>query len=57
MPEKNLFCLNIMINGHVKDSDYEEALSLFNEMLLDQLQSTSVFRLASAFAELHVPLC
>ncbi|KAJ6862868.1 pentatricopeptide repeat-containing protein [Populus alba x Populus x berolinensis] len=30
--EKNLFSWNIMINGHVEDSDYEEALLLFREM-------------------------
>lgn len=34
MSEKNLFCWNIMINGHVEDSDYEEALLLFQEMQL-----------------------
>ncbi|KAB5514232.1 hypothetical protein DKX38_028138 [Salix brachista] len=30
--EKNLFSWNIMINGHVEDSNYEEALLLFREM-------------------------
>lgn len=34
MPEKNLFCWNIMINGYVEASDYEEALLLFREMQL-----------------------
>ncbi|XP_060668677.1 pentatricopeptide repeat-containing protein At1g08070, chloroplastic [Ziziphus jujuba] len=34
MPERNLFCWNIMINGYVEDSDYEEALLLFREMQL-----------------------
>ncbi|PON56951.1 DYW domain containing protein [Parasponia andersonii] len=34
MPKKNLFCWNIMINGHVEDGDYEEALLLFREMQL-----------------------
>ncbi|KAL5975240.1 hypothetical protein ACLOJK_031919 [Asimina triloba] len=32
LPDKNLFCWNIMINGHVEDSDYKEALVLFQEM-------------------------
>ncbi|THU52354.1 hypothetical protein C4D60_Mb10t03130 [Musa balbisiana] len=32
MPERNLFCWNIMIKGHVEDSDYKEALRLFREM-------------------------
>ncbi|KAJ8750438.1 hypothetical protein K2173_015577 [Erythroxylum novogranatense] len=30
--DKNLFCWNIMINGHVEDSDFEEALILFRKM-------------------------
>ncbi|XP_058074608.1 pentatricopeptide repeat-containing protein At1g08070, chloroplastic-like [Magnolia sinica] len=32
MSDRNLFCWNIMINGHVEDSDYKEALVLFREM-------------------------
>ncbi|XP_042401801.1 pentatricopeptide repeat-containing protein At1g08070, chloroplastic-like [Zingiber officinale] len=32
MPERNIFCWNIMIKGHVEDSDYKEALRLFREM-------------------------
>ncbi|KAG6498745.1 hypothetical protein ZIOFF_038467 [Zingiber officinale] len=28
MPERNIFCWNIMIKGHVEDSDYKEALRL-----------------------------
>lgn len=32
MPERNIFCWNIMIKGHVEDSDYQEALRLFREM-------------------------
>ncbi|XP_008242743.1 PREDICTED: pentatricopeptide repeat-containing protein At1g08070, chloroplastic-like [Prunus mume] len=34
MPEKNLFSWNIMINGHVEDSNYDEAFLLFREMQL-----------------------
>lgn len=34
MPEKNLFCWNVVINEHVEDSDYEEAFLLFREMQL-----------------------
>ncbi|PRQ46486.1 putative tetratricopeptide-like helical domain, DYW domain-containing protein [Rosa chinensis] len=35
MPEKNLFCWNIMINGHVEESDYDEAFLLFRRMQLE----------------------
>ncbi|KAK1306699.1 Pentatricopeptide repeat-containing protein [Acorus calamus] len=31
-PDRNLVCWNTMINGHVEDSDYKEALALFREM-------------------------
>ncbi|KAK1281714.1 Pentatricopeptide repeat-containing protein [Acorus calamus] len=31
-PDRNLVCWNAMINGHVEDSDYKEALALFQEM-------------------------
>ncbi|CAL9027948.1 unnamed protein product [Prunus brigantina] len=34
MPEKNLFSWNIMINGHVEDSNYDESFLLFREMQL-----------------------
>lgn len=34
MPEKNLFCWNVVINRHVEDSDNKEAFLLFREMQL-----------------------
>ncbi|KAK9149736.1 hypothetical protein Scep_008493 [Stephania cephalantha] len=42
MPEKNLFCWNIMINGHVEESDYEEALGLFREMQFKGIKADKV---------------
>ena len=42
MAEKNLVCWNIMINGHVEDSDYEEALLLFREMQLKGIKGDKV---------------
>ena len=38
LPEKNLFGWNIMINGHVEHSNYEEALLLFRECNLRGLK-------------------
>lgn len=34
MPKRNLFSWNVMINGHVEDNNYAEALLLFREMQL-----------------------
>ncbi|KAL5729482.1 hypothetical protein ACHQM5_002425 [Ranunculus cassubicifolius] len=45
MPKKNLFGWNIIINGHVEDSDYEEALVLIREM---QLKGTSADKVTMA---------
>ncbi|MQL99245.1 hypothetical protein Taro_031960 [Colocasia esculenta] len=42
MPEKNLYCWNVMINGHVEDSDYEEALLLFHDMQLSGILADKV---------------
>ncbi|WOL09011.1 pentatricopeptide repeat-containing protein [Canna indica] len=42
MPEKNLFCWNIMIKGHVEDSDYKEALRLFREMQFRGIKADKV---------------
>lgn len=36
MPQNNLFCWNIIINGHVQDSNYKEAFLLFREMQLNK---------------------
>lgn len=54
MPEKNLFCWNIMINGHVEDSDYEEALSLFNEMQLSGVKGDKVTMASLLIACTHL---
>ncbi|XP_020098061.1 pentatricopeptide repeat-containing protein At2g29760, chloroplastic-like [Ananas comosus] len=42
MPERNLFCWNIMIKGHVEDSDYKEALALFRDMQLIGVKADKV---------------
>nr|XP_010914963.1 pentatricopeptide repeat-containing protein At2g29760, chloroplastic [Elaeis guineensis] len=42
MPGRNLFCWNIMIKGHVEDSDYKEALHLFREMQLSGVKADKV---------------
>ncbi|CBI28140.3 unnamed protein product, partial [Vitis vinifera] len=50
----NLFCWNIMINGHVEDSDYEEALSLFNEMQLSGVKGDKVTMASLLIACTHL---
>lgn len=42
MPGRNLFCWNIMIKGHVEDSDYKEALHLFREMQVSGVEADKV---------------
>ncbi|KAF8406992.1 hypothetical protein HHK36_006113 [Tetracentron sinense] len=54
MPEKNLFCWNIMINGHVEDSDYEEALLLFRKMQLKGLRADKVTMVSLLLACTHL---
>ncbi|KAK9101891.1 hypothetical protein Sjap_019145 [Stephania japonica] len=54
MPEKNLFCWNIMINGHVEQSDYEEALLLFREMQLKGIKADKVTMASLLLASTHL---
>ena len=54
MPERNLVCWNIMINGHVEDSDYEEALLLFREMQLKGLKGDKVTMVSLLLACTHL---
>ncbi|XP_010249955.1 PREDICTED: pentatricopeptide repeat-containing protein At2g29760, chloroplastic-like [Nelumbo nucifera] len=54
MPERNLYCWNIMINGHVEDSDYEEALLLFREMQLKGVKPDKVTMVSLLMACTHL---
>ncbi|KAK9268407.1 hypothetical protein L1049_000157 [Liquidambar formosana] len=54
MPEKNLFCWNIIINGHVEDSAYEEALLLFREMQLKGIKGDKVTMVSLLLACTHL---
>ncbi|KAI3910331.1 hypothetical protein MKW92_033054 [Papaver armeniacum] len=54
IPEKNLFHWNIMINGHVEDSDYEEALSLFHEMQIKGIKADKVTMVSLLLACTHI---
>ncbi|KAK6941594.1 Pentatricopeptide repeat [Dillenia turbinata] len=42
LPDKNLYCWNIMIKGYVEDSEYEAALLLFREMQLKGVKGDKV---------------
>ncbi|KAL3566548.1 hypothetical protein D5086_031963 [Populus alba] len=52
--EKNLFSWNIMINGHVEDSDYEEALLLFREMQTKGIKGDKVTMASLLLACTHL---
>ncbi|KAF2310707.1 hypothetical protein GH714_016494 [Hevea brasiliensis] len=54
MQEKNLFCWNIMINGCVEDSDYEEALLLFRQMQVQGVQADEVTMVSLLLACIHL---
>ncbi|XP_009371401.2 pentatricopeptide repeat-containing protein At1g08070, chloroplastic-like [Pyrus x bretschneideri] len=59
MREKNLFSWNIMINGHVEDSNYDEAFLLFREMQLkgekgDQVTMVSLLLACSHLGALEL---
>lgn len=54
MPEKYLFCWNVVINGHVKDSDYEEAFLLFREMQLKGEKGDKVTMISLILACSHL---
>ncbi|CAN6564228.1 unnamed protein product [Malus baccata var. baccata] len=59
MQEKNLFSWNIMINGHVEDSNYDEAFLLFREMQLkgekgDQVTMVSLLLACSHLGALEL---
>ncbi|KAI3975061.1 hypothetical protein MKX01_005172, partial [Papaver californicum] len=54
IPDKNLFHWNIMINGHVEDSDYEEALSLFHEMQIKGIKADKVTMVSLLLACTHI---
>ena len=42
LENRNTICLNILIAGHVSNAQPEEALELFNEMLLEGLKPSSI---------------
>ncbi|CAI0543082.1 unnamed protein product [Linum tenue] len=42
MPEKNLFCWNVMINGLVGECKYDEAVALFREMQQKKIEGDKV---------------
>ncbi|XP_061951430.1 pentatricopeptide repeat-containing protein At1g08070, chloroplastic-like [Populus nigra] len=52
--EKNLFSWNIMINGHVEDSNYEEALLLFREMQTKGIKGDKVTMASLLLACTHL---
>ncbi|KAM0974560.1 hypothetical protein EV1_017507 [Malus domestica] len=59
MLEKNLFSWNIMINGHVEDSNYYEAFVLFHKMQLkgekeDEVTMVSLLLACSHFGALEL---
>ncbi|EXB76266.1 hypothetical protein L484_025622 [Morus notabilis] len=54
MPEKYLFCLNVVINGHVNDSDYKEAFLLFREMQLKGEKGDKVTMISLLLACSHL---
>ncbi|XP_042496116.1 pentatricopeptide repeat-containing protein At1g08070, chloroplastic-like [Macadamia integrifolia] len=54
MPERNLYCWNVMINGHVEDSDYEEALLLFRQMQLEGVKPDKVTMASLLLACTHL---
>lgn len=54
MPEKNLFSWNIMINGHVEDSNYDEAFLLFREMQLKGEKGDKVTMISLLLACSHL---
>lgn len=54
MPEKNLYCWNILIKEHVEDSAYEEALLLFREMQYKGLTGDKVTMVSLLLACTHL---
>ncbi|WCJ29711.1 Pentatricopeptide repeat (PPR) superfamily protein [Euphorbia peplus] len=54
MQRKNLFCWNIMINGHVEESEYEEALLLFREMQTQGIRGDEVTMVSLLLACIHL---
>ncbi|GMY17203.1 pentatricopeptide repeat-containing protein [Fagus crenata] len=42
LENRNTICWNVLIAGHVSNAQLEEALELFNEMLLEGLQPSSI---------------
>lgn len=54
MPEKNLYCWNILIKGYVKDRAYEEALLLFREMQYKGLTGDKVTMVGLLLACSHL---
>ncbi|KAJ6816788.1 putative pentatricopeptide repeat-containing protein [Iris pallida] len=54
MPERNLFCWNIMIKGHVEESEYKEALCLFQEMQAGGVVGDKITMASMALACAHL---
>lgn len=54
VPEKNLYCWNILIKGYVEDSDYEEALLHFREMQYKGLTGDKVTMVSLLLACTHL---
>ncbi|OVA06548.1 Pentatricopeptide repeat [Macleaya cordata] len=54
IPDKNLFHWNIMINGYVEDSDYEEALLLFREIQIKGIKADKVTMVSLLLACTHL---
>ncbi|PKA64546.1 Pentatricopeptide repeat-containing protein [Apostasia shenzhenica] len=54
MPERNLVCWNIMIKGHVEDSNYMEALNLFRKMQFRGIKADKVTMASLVLACAHL---